>query len=142
LGLGKVPKRLPIILLLALSMLFCLGILCSLLTTAAAGMSSELARSDAGHSDGEVLVPLAEDGSYLPMPADVAQEQDTRPVNASVLTMLVLVITSLFGASTLCLLMRNPRRREAIRPCRETEEGRTWLVGSHDGPSFLAVFLL
>jgi hypothetical protein len=142
LGLAKVPKRLPVLLLLALSMLFCLGILLSLLTTATAGMSSELARSDAGHSDGGVLGPLAEFESYLLTPADDAQEQDKRLVNASVLTMLVLVITSLFGASNLCLLMRNPRRREAIRPCRGAEEGRRWLVGTHDGPSFLGVFLL
>jgi hypothetical protein len=142
LGLGKVPKGLPVKPLLALSVLFCLGILLSLLTSAAAGMSSEFARSDASHSDGRILGPLAEDGSYLLTPADDAQEQDKRPVNSSVMTMLVLVITSLFGASILWLLTRSPRRREAIRLCRGPEVGRRWLVGTNDGQSFLGVFLL
>jgi hypothetical protein len=123
-------------------MLFCLGMLLSLLATTASEVASAPVSADAGYVHGIVLVPLVEDGSHLLTLADEAQEQDKRPVNASVLTMLVLGITSLFGASTLCLLMRNLRRREAIRLCQQSEEGRRWLVGTHDGPSFLGVFLL
>jgi hypothetical protein len=140
--LGKNPRMRRVVLLLSGPMLFCLGILLSLLGTTASEVASAPVSADAGYVHGRVLVPPAEDGSHLLTPADEAQEQDKRPVNSSVLTMLVLVITSLFGASTLCLLMRNPRRREAIRLCRQSEEGRRWLVGTHDGPSFLGVFLL
>ena len=128
--------------LLAGPMLFCLGIMLSLLAATASEAASAPTGADARHADGGILGPLAEDGSYFLTPADDAQEQDKRPVNAALMTMLVLVMTSLFGASTLYLLMRNPRRREAIRPCRGTEERRAWLVGTHDGPSFLGVFLL
>jgi hypothetical protein len=122
-------------------MLVCLGILLSLLTTATAGISSELVQSDAGHSDGGVLVPLAEDGSYLLTPVDVAQEQDKRPVNASALTMLVLVMTSSFGALTLWRLATNSRKRGAIRPYRGAVGVMARLVGTHYGSSFLGVFL-
>jgi len=111
--------------------LFCLGILLSLLATTASEVASAPVSADAGYEHGRVLVPLVEDGSHLLTPADEAQEQDKRPVNSSELTMLVLV-----------MLMRNLRRREAIRLCRQSEEGRRWLVGTHDGPSFLGVFLL
>jgi hypothetical protein len=140
--LGKNPRMRRVVLLLSGRMLFCLGILLSLLATSASEVASAPVSADAGYVHGRVLVPLVEDGSHLLMPADEAREQDKRPVNASVLTRLVLVITSLFGASTLCLLMRNPRRREATRLCRQSEERRRWLVGIHDGPSFLGVFLL
>ena len=111
--------------------LFCLGILLSLLATTASEVASAPVSADAGYVHGRVLVPLVEDGSHLLTPADEAQEQDKHPVNSSELTMLVLV-----------MLMRNLRRREAIRLCRQSEEGRRWLVGTHDGPSFLGVFLL
>jgi hypothetical protein len=140
--LGKNPRMGRVVLLLSGPMLFCLGILLSLLATTASEAASAPMSADAGYVHGGVLVPLAEDGSYLLTPADEAQEQEKHPVNFSVLTMLVLIITSLFVASILWLLMRSPRRREAIRLCRGTEEGRRWLVGTHDGPSLLGVFLL
>jgi hypothetical protein len=135
LGLEKKPRMRRVVLLLAGLMLFCLGLLLALLATTASEASSDLAGADAGHVDGGVLVPLAEDGSYLPTPADETQETNKRPVNASLLTMLVLAIAFSFGTSTLWLLTRNPRRRGA-------EEGRAWSFGTHDGPSFLGVFLL
>jgi hypothetical protein len=135
--LGENPRRRRVVLLLSGLLLFCLVILLSLLaTTAASEVASAPVSADAGYVHGKALVPVAGDSSYRLTPADEAQEQDKRPVNSSVLSMLLPVITSLFGASTLCLLMRNPRRWEAIRPCPGT------LAGTHDGPSFLGVFIL
>jgi hypothetical protein len=116
---GKNPTMRRVVLLLSGPMFFCLGILLCLLATTASEVASAPVSAGAGYMHGRVLVPLAEDGSHLLTPADEAQEQDKRPVNSSVLTMLVLVIL-----------------------CRQSEEGRRWLVRTHDGPSFLGVFLL
>jgi hypothetical protein len=135
LGLEKKPRMRRVVLLMAGLMLFCLGLLLALLATTASEASSGLARADSGHVDGGVLVPLAEDGSYLPTPAEETQETNKRPVNASLLSMLVLAIASSFGASTLWLLRSNPRRRGS-------EEGRAWSLETDAGPSFLGVFLL
>jgi hypothetical protein len=140
-GLGRKPGTRRAVPLLAGPMLFCLGILLSLLATTASEAASAPTGADARHADGGLSGPLAEDGSSFLTPADDPRETDKRPVNASLMTKLVLVITSLFGASTLCLLVRNPRRRGAIRSCRGAAGVSTRLVGTHDGSSFLGVFL-
>jgi hypothetical protein len=127
-----------ILLLLAGVMICCLGIFLSLptLTSEEPGVPSALAGANVGHVNQVANAPdPVPPGSYPLTPAVEFQDTDNGPVNAYLLTMLVLAIASSFGTSTLWLLTRNPRRRGA-------EEGRRWLVGTHDGPSFLGVFLL
>src|SRR5215212_5567780 len=101
LPLGKKPRmRRSVLFLLAGVALFCLGISLSLLATTASEVPSAAAGADVDHVDREALAPLLEDGSHLLTPAEEAQETDERPVNASVLTMLVLAGAS-SGASIL-----------------------------------------
>ena len=74
-------------------------------------------------------------------PAEELQETDKRPVNASLLTMLVLVAIASFGASILWLLTIKARRRGAICSWGVVEDGR-WLTTASEVPSFLGVFRL
>jgi hypothetical protein len=140
------------VLLLAAVVFCCLGVFLSLLATTAAASSSEVAEVPsalAGANNDVVHVNRGEtndtapvpDRSYLPLLyAEELQETDGSPVNASVLTMVVLAISS-FGASFLWLLTTNARRRAAI--CSSgVEEDRSWLAAVHEGPFLLGVFLL
>jgi hypothetical protein len=143
LRLGKKPRvRRGVLFLLAGVTLFCLGILLSLLATTVSEVPFAAAGVDVAHGDGEALAPLAEDASHPLTPAEEAQDTDERPVNASVLTMLVLGGAS-FGVSILWLSTTSTRRRGAIRPSWGAKGDRGWAGGSHDGLlSFLGVFLL
>jgi hypothetical protein len=142
LRLGKKPRmQRGLLFLLAGAALFCLGILLPLLATTAYEVPSAAARVDVGHVDKEALAPLAEDGSHPLTPAEEAQETDERPLNASVLTMLVLAVAS-FGGSILWLTTTSAQRQQAIRPCWGAEGNRRWSAGTHEGLSSLGVFLL
>jgi hypothetical protein len=81
--------------------------------------------------------PLPE-GSYPLMPAEEAQQTDSPPVNAYLLTMLMLACS--FGASVLRMLLTNARRQGAI--CSWSGHDRPWLTVAHEDPSFLGVFRL
>ena len=143
LHLGKKPTM-PrgVLFLLAGVALFCLGMLLSLLATTFSEVPFGAAGADVAHVDGESLAPLALYASHPLTPAEEAQETDERPVNASVLTMLVVAGAS-FGVSMLWLPARSALRRGAmLRPFWEAEGDRRWSGGSHDGFSFLGVFLL
>jgi hypothetical protein len=135
--LAKKPRmRRAIHLLLAGIMLFCLGIFLSLPQTT----GSEVPAASAG-KDGESDAPQPED-SYPLGAAGEPQKKDELPVNASLLTMLVLAISS-FGGSVLWLLATNARRQAAI--CSWGLEGgdRRWLAAPREGASsFLGVFQL
>jgi hypothetical protein len=72
------------------------------------------------------------------MPAEEAQETDRPPVNAYLLTVLVLVCS--FGASVLKMLRTNARRQGAI--CSWSGHDRGWMAVAHEDPSFLGVFRL
>jgi hypothetical protein len=92
-----------------------------------------------GATDATVTVP---DVSYLLLPpAEEVRETVEHPVNASVLTMLVLAIAS-FGAAALWVLTTTARRRPAIRCSWGFEEDRLGLAATRLGTSFLGVFLL
>ena len=67
------------------------------------------------------------------------QERDRRPVNAYLLTTLLLVGAS-FGVSILWLTTNARRRRGAI--CSWGFDERPWLAAAREGPSFLGVFRL
>jgi hypothetical protein len=140
---AKKPRmRRGFLFLLAGVTLFCLGIfLLSLLATTASEVPSAAAGADVDQVDREALASLTEYGSQPLTPADEAGETDERPVNASVLTMLVVGGTS-SDVSFLWLLTTSVPRRGAIRPSWGAEGDRRWSAGAHDGLSFLGVFLL
>jgi hypothetical protein len=79
------------------------------------------------------------DGSYLLMPAEELQETDALPVNASVLTMLLLAL-AYFEACVGWLLTTNARRLGVV--CRSPVEDRWRLAVAPEGPSLLGVFRL
>jgi hypothetical protein len=76
------------------------------------------------------------DRSYPLRLAEETQETDRRPVNAYLLTMLVLACS--FGASVLMMLLTDARRQGAI--CSWIGDDRGWLAVAHEDPSFLGVF--
>jgi hypothetical protein len=78
------------------------------------------------------------DGSYPLMPAEEAQETDSPPVNAYLLTMLTLACS--FGSSVLMMLLINAWREGAI--CSWIGDDRAWMAVAHEDPSFLGVFRL
>lgn len=142
LRLGKKPRmRRGILFLLAGVTLFCLGILLSLLATTLSEMPFAAAGADVGQVAEEALAPLAGYGSHPLTPAEEARETDERPVNASVLTMLVLA-GACSGVSILWPPTTSAPRRGALRLSWGAEGDRGWSAGAHDGLSFLGVFLL
>jgi hypothetical protein len=136
--------RLVLLLLLAGIMLCCLGVLLSLPLSAhnvsdVPGVPSALAGANAGHVHRGANAPAPlPDRSYPLMPAEEAQQTDSLPVNAHLLTMLMLACS--FGASVLRMLLTNPRRRGAI--CSWSGDDRGWLSVAYEDPSFLGVFRL
>jgi len=129
-----------VLLVLAGVMLCCLGVLLSLPDTAP-DVSSALAEANAEHVDRGANAPAPlPDGSYPLTPAEEVQDAFTSPVNAYLLTMLLLACS--FGASVLMLgtLLTNARRRGAI--CSWSGDDRPWLTGAYEDPSFLGVFRL
>lgn len=134
------------LLLLAGAMLLCcLGLLLSLPATTSdvPAVPSSLAEGiNVGHVDRGTSDPASNlpDGSYLLTPAEEAQETDKAPVNAYLLTMLVLAVASFFGTSVGWLLMTNACRRGAM--CCSVVDDRAWLAVIPENPSFLGVFRL
>ena len=144
--LAKQPRvrRFVLLLLLAGIMLCCLGVLLSLAVTApdvsdVPGVPSALAGANVGHVDRGVGASApSPDGRYPLMSAEEAQETDRHPVNAYLLTMLLLVC--FFGASVLRMLLTNARKQGAI--CFWSGDDRPWLAVAYGEPSFLGVFRL
>ena len=135
-----------ILLVGAMLLLCCLGIFLYLLATtsdvSAVPSSSPAEGNNVGHVDRGANDPASNlpDGSYLLTSAEETKETDKGPVNAYLLTMLVLVVAS-FGASVGWLLMTNTRRRGALC-CSLVDDDGVWLAVAHEGPSFLGVFRL
>jgi hypothetical protein len=128
-----------LVLLLAGVMLCCLGLLLSL-PSSTSDAPSALAGVKVGHMDrGAEASTTVPDGSYSLAPAEELQETDKGPVNASVLTMLLLALVY-FGACVGWLLMRNARRQGVM--CCSLVDYRWWLAVAPEGPSFLGVFRL
>jgi hypothetical protein len=128
-------------------MLCCLGVLLSLPLTApdvsdvpgVPGVPSALTGANVGHVDGgaEASAPLP-NGSYPLTPADEVHQTERHPVNAHLLTMLLLAC--FFGASVLRLLLTYARKQGAI--CSWSDDYRPWLSVAYGEPSFLGVFRL
>jgi hypothetical protein len=124
-----------VLLLLAGVMLCCLGILLSL-PASASDLPSAIAGADAAQVDGGANAPPP-DESYPITPLEEVRETDRHPVNASLLTMLLLTLS--FGASVLWTATNGRRRRAA---CLWGVDDRGWLALACEGPSFLGVFRL
>ena len=125
-----------VLLLLAAVMLCWIGILLCL-PASAPELPSAIAGADAAQVDGGANAPPP-DGSYLITTVEEVQERDRHPVNASLLTMLLLTLS--FRASVLSMATNDRRRRAAS--CLWDVEDRPWLAVAHESPSFLGVFRL
>ena len=120
-------------------MLCCLGVFLLSLPLTAPHVSSALGGANVEHVDRAANAPAPlPDESYLLTLAEEAQETDRPPVNAYLLTMLMLACS--FGASVLRMLLTNAGRQGAI--CSWIGDDRGWLAVAHEEPSFLGVFRL
>jgi hypothetical protein len=120
-------------------MLCCLGVFLLSLPHSAPHVSSALGGANVGHVDRAANAPAPlPDGSYPLTLAEEAQETDSPPVNAYLLTMLLLACS--FGSSVLRMLLTNARRQGAIYSW--SGDDRAWLAVAHEEPSFLGVFRL
>src|SRR5215204_2311359 len=143
LRLAKQPRmhRLVLLLLLAGVMLCFLGVFSLSLPLSAPHVSSALAGAHVGHVDRGANAPAPlpnPNGSYPLMPAEEVQQTDRLPVNAYLLTMLVLACS--FGASVLRMVLTNARRQGAIFSWMGDDRG--WLSVACEESSFLGVFRL
>jgi hypothetical protein len=128
-----------VLLVLAGVMLCFLGIFLLSLPLTAPHVSSVLGGANVEHVERAANAPTPLlDESYLLAPAEEVQETDRPPVNAYLLTMLVLVCS--FGANVLMMLLTDARRQGAI--CSWSSDDRGWLAVAHEDPSFLGVFRL
>ena len=128
-----------VLLVLAGVMLFCLGVFSLSLPRTAPHVSSALGGANVEHVDGGANAPAPlPNGSYPLMPAEEAQQTDSLPVNAHLLTMLVLACS--IGVCVLMKLRTNARREGAI--CSWSGDDLRWLAVAHEDPSFLVVFRL
>jgi hypothetical protein len=133
-------NRFVLLLVSAGVMLCCFWVFLLSLPHSATHLSSALAGADVEHVERgtNAPAPLGE-GSYALTPAEEPQETDSPPVNAYLLTMLLL-LACCFGASVLRMLLTNARRRGAI--CSWIGDDRPWLAVAHEDPSLLGVFRL
>jgi hypothetical protein len=116
--------------------LCCLGSLVSLSASAASDVPSSVPSASA-NEDGGPNAP-APDANYPLTLAEEIQQTERHPVNASLLTMLLLSLS--FGASVLWMLTNERRRRAASRSW--GADDRRWLAVACEGPSFLGLFRL
>jgi hypothetical protein len=137
-------NRFALLLLLAGFMLCCLWVLLSLPLSApdvsdVPRVSSAFAGANVGHVDrgGDATATLPS-GNYPLTPAEEVQQTDRHPVNAHLLTMLLLACS--FGASVLRMLLTNARRQGVT--CSWIGDDRRWLSVAYEEPSFLGVFRL
>ena len=127
------------LLLLAGVVLYWLGILLSLPANSAPELLSAFVRAEAAQEmDGGAHAPLPHVSYPITTIAEEVQQTERHPVNASLLTMLLLSLS--FGASVLWMLMNESRRRAAS--CSWGVQDRQWLAVGCEGPSFLGVFRL
>jgi hypothetical protein len=142
LRLAKQPRMHRFVLLhllLAGIMLCCLGVFLLSLPLTASDVPSALAGANVGHVHRGANTPAPlPDASYPLTPAEEVQQTDRHPVNAHLLTMLLLACS--FGASVLRMVLTNARRQGVT--CSWIGDDRRWLSVAYEEPSFLGVFRL
>jgi hypothetical protein len=122
---------------LVVAFLMCLGVFLLPLSATGSEVPSALAMANLARADletngkGQTL-----DGTYVVMPGEEAEDADKHPLNAELLTMLVLTIS--FGLSVGWLL-RNAQRQQAL--CSLAVVGQSLVTTCEDLP-FLGVFRL
>ena len=133
-------NRFVLLLLSAGVMLCCFWVFLLSLPHSAPHLSSALAGAGVEHVDRGANAPAPlPNGSYPLTTAEEPQETDRLPVNAYLLTMIMLACS--FGWSVLRMLLTNvPLRQGAI--CSWIGDDRPWLTVAHEEPSFLGVFRL
>ena len=130
--------RFVLILVSAGVVLCCLGVLLSS-PVRALEVPSVLAGANMEHMERGADVPAPfPDASYPLTLAEEAQQTDNNPVNAYLLTMLLLAYS--IGTSVLRMLRTNARRQGAT--CSWSGDDRPWLTVAHEAPCFLGVFRL
>jgi len=130
--------RFVLLLVSAGVVLCCLGVLLSS-PVSAPEVPSVLAGANMGHMERGADAPAPwPDASYLLTPAEEAQQTDNNPVNAYLLTMLLLAYS--IGMSVLRMLLTNARRQGAT--CSWSGEDRPCLTAAYKAPCFLGVFRL
>jgi hypothetical protein len=139
----KQPRRCRFVLLhhllLAGIMLCCLVVFLLSLALTTSDVPSALAGANVGHVDRGANAPAPlPNGSYPLTLAEELQQTDRLPVNAHLLTMLLLACS--FGASVLRMVLTNARRQGAT--CSWIGDDRRWLDVAYEEPSFLGVFRL
>lgn len=128
------------ILLLAGVVLCCLGFSISLPAIAASDVVPNVSSAPASaNEDGGPNAPAPDENYPITLPEEV-WEGVGHPVNAHLLTMIVLVLASA-GVSVLWLLTMKARMLGATCSWGVVEDGR-WLTTASEGPSFLGVFRL
>jgi hypothetical protein len=128
-----------LLLVLAGVMLCCLGVFLLSLPLTAPHVSSALAGANVEHVDRGANAPAPlPNGSYPLMPAEEAQQTNSLPVNAHLLTMLLLACS--IGVSVLMKLLTNAWRQGAI--CSWSGDDLRRVAVAHEDPSFLGVFRL
>jgi hypothetical protein len=131
--------RLVLLLVLAGVMLCCLWVFLISLPLTAAHVFSALGGANVEHVERGANAPAPlPNGSDPLTPAEEAQETYSLPVNAHLLTMLVLACS--IGVSVLRMLLTNARREGAI--CSWSGDDRGWLALAHEDPSLLGAFRL
>ena len=120
-------------------MLCCVWFLISLPSSAASDDVLSSVPSASANEDGGPNAPTP-DGNYPLTLAEEVQQTERHPVNASLLTMLLVVTVASFAASVLLFLATNARRQGAIRSW--VLEDRTWPNTGDERLSFLGLFRL
>ena len=130
--------RFVLLLVSAGVVLCCLGVLLSS-PVSAPEVPSVLAGANMGHMGRGADVPAPfPDASYPLTPAEEAQQTDNNPVNAYLLTMLLLAYS--IGTSVLRMLRTNALRQGAT--CTWSGDDRPWLTVAYEAPCFIGVFRL
>jgi hypothetical protein len=122
-----------------IALLCCLGfLLVSLPSSAASDDVPGSVPSASANGDGGPNNAPAPDANYPPTLGEEVHKTGTHPVNAPLLTTLMLTLS--FGASVFLVATNDRRRRVASRSW--GVEDRPWMAAIHEGPSFLGVFRL
>jgi hypothetical protein len=129
---ARMASLLPIVILL------CVGAFLSLFPTGL-DVAAALTKAHSSHvNQGTNVESHPLEGSYLAVPVEEAEDVDKLPVNAEVLSALLLLAVS-FGA-TVVWLLTNGREQGACRSL--GIDRRRWFVRALEDRSFLGVFLL
>ena len=135
----RFARTAPLLAIVSLLCLLCTGAFLSLLPTGPK-VPAVLTKAHSSHVSQETnrdQPPL--EGSYLAVPPEETEEVDKQPVNADLLSTLLLLALS-FGATGVWLLIINGRGQGALRSL--GIDRRRWLLSALEARPFWGVFRL